>query len=68
MMKGPVREVIPIARQVVRIRPTKDGRKVARARRLVAGGEIPFSEQADAVIVELPGIDVHEVIALDLES
>ena len=68
MLKGPVREVIPISRQVVRIRPPKDGRRVTHARRLVAGGEIPFREQEGAIVVELPSIELHEVVALDLES
>ncbi|HLJ78701.1 MAG TPA: beta-galactosidase trimerization domain-containing protein, partial [Acidobacteriaceae bacterium] len=66
MMKGPVREVIPISRQRVRVRPPKDGRRVTKARRLVNGGEIPFEEKDGAVLIELTEIELHEVIALDL--
>lgn len=68
MMKGPVREVIPISPQRVRIRPPQDGRRVTQARRLVAGGEIPFQEAAGAIVIEVPDIELHEVIALDLEG
>lgn len=66
MMKGPVREVIPISRQRVRVRLTPDGRHVKAARRLVAGGEIPFEERVGMVTMEVPEIELHEVIALDL--
>jgi hypothetical protein len=68
MLKGPVREVIPLARQVVRIRPPKDGRRVTGVSRLVGGGELPFREVAGAIVVEVPVIELHEVIALDLEG
>jgi hypothetical protein len=66
MMKGPVREVIPISRQRVRVRPPKNGRRVTKARRLVNGGEISFEEKDDAIVIEVPEIELHEVIALDL--
>jgi hypothetical protein len=68
MLKGPVREVIPISRQIVRIRLPKDGRRITTARRLVAGGEIPFRNEAGALVIELPGIELREVIALDIEG
>ena len=68
MMKGPVREVIPISRQAVRIRPPRDGRRVTKARLLVAGGEIPFREDAGAIVLEVPTIELHELIALDLAN
>jgi Hypothetical glycosyl hydrolase 6/Beta-galactosidase trimerisation domain len=68
MMKGPVREVIPISRQVVRIRPPKNGKRVSKARLLVMGGEIPFRQEAGAIVLQVPGIELHELIALDLEG
>jgi hypothetical protein len=68
MLKGPVREVIPMPRQVVRIRLPKDGRRVTRARRLVAGGEIPFRDKDGTMEIEVPAIELHEVVALDLEA
>jgi hypothetical protein len=66
MLKGPVREIIPISKQTVRIRLPKDGRKVSKAHLLVAGSEVPFSEEGGAVVIEVPTIELHEVVALDL--
>ena len=68
MLKGPIREVIPISRQKVRIRPLKDGRRVARARLLVASRIVPFREEDGTIVVEVPELELHEVIALDLEG
>lgn len=66
MMKGPVREIIPLSRQAVRIRVARDGRRITKARLLVAGREVPFHEEAGAVVVDVPTIELHEVVALDL--
>jgi hypothetical protein len=68
MMKGPVREVIPLSNQVVRIRAAKDGRRVTKAHLLVAGNEVPYREEDGAIVVEVPTIGLHEVIALDLTT
>jgi hypothetical protein len=32
------------------------------------GGEIPFREEAGAIVMQVPGIELHELIALDLEG
>jgi hypothetical protein len=66
MMKGPLREVIPISRQLVRIRTPKGGRRITKARLLVGGHDIPYREEGDTIVVEVPTIGIHEVIALDL--
>ena len=66
MMKGPIREVIPLSSQVVRIRAPRDGRRITKARLLVAGREVPYREEAGAIVIEVPTIGSHEVIALDL--
>jgi Hypothetical glycosyl hydrolase 6/Beta-galactosidase trimerisation domain len=66
MLKGPLREVIPISRQKVTIRAPRDGRRVTKARLLVSGRNIPFHEEGNAVVVDVPTIEIHEVIALDL--
>jgi hypothetical protein len=66
MMKGPLREVIPISRQLVRIRAPKGGRRITKARLLVGGHDIPYREEGDTIVVEVPTIGIHEVIALDL--
>jgi hypothetical protein len=63
-MKGPVREIIPIGAQRVRIK-IPDGRKVSTARLLVAGNQIPFRRTQNFIECDVPGIALHEVIALD---
>ncbi len=68
MLKGPIREVIPISKQTVRIRLPKDGRRASKARLLVAGSEVPFREEGGAVVVQVPMIELHEVVALDLKA
>jgi hypothetical protein len=68
MLKGPVREVIPIPRQTVRIRRLRDERRVVRARLLVANREVSFREEGSTIVVEVPSLELHEVIALDLEG
>lgn len=67
MMKGPVREAIPLSGQKVRVR-IPQGRRVVKARLLVAGREIPFRDEGGAIAVDVPSIDVHEVVALDLAT
>jgi hypothetical protein len=64
MMKGPVREIIPLPGQHVTIR-VPGHRRVQRAHLLVAAKEAPFHKEKDAIHVEAPSIGVHEVIALD---
>jgi hypothetical protein len=64
MMKGPLREVIPLSRQVVRIR-VPEGRRVKSARLLAAGTDVHYREENGAIVIEVPAIDIHEVVALD---
>jgi hypothetical protein len=68
MLKGPIREIIPISKQTVRIRLPKEGRKVSKARLLVAGSEVPFREEGGAIVVQVPTIELHEVVALELKA
>ena len=65
MMKGPVREIIPIGAQKVRLR-IPPGRKLAGVKLLVGGGQADFSETAGVVEVQVPSIGLHEVVAFDL--
>ncbi len=67
MMKGPVREIFPVANQHVRIQ-IPDGSRVTRAKLLVAGKPIPFTYERGLIAIDVPSIAVHEVIALDLEA
>jgi len=64
MMKGPVREIIPVANQHVRIQ-IPDGSHVTRAKLLVAGRPVPFTSNHGLIALDVPSIAVHEVIALD---
>jgi hypothetical protein len=64
MMKGPVRETIPLTRQKLRIR-VPEGRRVRRVHLLSAGGEVPHRDEGGAIALEVPQVDVHEVVALD---
>jgi hypothetical protein len=65
MMKGPVRELIPVAEQRVRVR-LPEGR-VPRAVHLLVAGTTPDIRR-DGAMVELvvPSILAHEVVAIDL--
>jgi hypothetical protein len=65
MMKGPIRKVIPISAQRVRVE-IPDARKVREAKLLVAGKNVPFRMEQSSILLDVPSIDVHEVIALDL--
>lgn len=65
MMKGPVREIIPIGAQKIRLRlPARD--KLAGVKLLVSGGSPRFSTTPRGVEVEVPSIGIHEVVAFDL--
>ena len=64
MMKGPVREIIPLAGQKVSLR-LPDGRKVARVHFLVAGAPARYRQDQSTIHLEVPSIGVHEVIAVD---
>jgi hypothetical protein len=65
MMKGPVRETIPLSRQLVRMKiPT--GTRPKTARLLVAGKGTKYKVSGDYVEVEVPSIALHEVIAIEL--
>ena len=65
MMKGPVREIIPIANQQVQVQ-IPHGRRVKAAKLLVAKKSASFRIEENLILLEVPSISVHEVIALDL--
>jgi hypothetical protein len=65
MMKGPIREVIPLVNQKVSVQ-IPDSRKATRAHLLVAGQTVPFRQTGNTVDVDVPSIGIHEVVALDL--
>ena len=64
MMKGPLREVIPIGPLKARIRLPEGLR--ARKVQLLTAGTSPRVESANGIVtVTVPSVDVHEVIAID---
>jgi hypothetical protein len=65
MMKGPLREVIPVGPQRVRIR-VPAGARPKRVHLLTAGSTPPIVESNGALTLTVPSIDVHEVVAIDL--
>ena len=65
MMRGPLREVIPVGPERVGIRLPAGTR--ARKVQLLTAGTSPRVEEAGGVLtVTVPSVDVHEVIAVDL--
>ncbi len=67
MMKGPIREVTPIGQQRLRIK-IPDERRVKRAKLLVAGNELPFRREQSSILLDVPSIAIHEVVALDFTT
>ena len=65
MLKGPVREIIPLGGQKVRLRLPAGTR--ARAVHLLVSGQSPQTDLSGSdVQLALPPIGVHEVVAVDL--
>ncbi len=65
MMKGPVREIIPVGPLRVRLRLPAGS--VPRKVRLLTADTTPAIDSADgALTLTVPSIEVHEVIAIDL--
>ena len=66
MMKGPVRELIPVGEQTVRLR-VPAGREVIGVRLLRAGTAPAVRCEGDAIVVQVPSVLEHEVVAVDLQ-
>ena len=65
MMKGPLREVIPVGPERVRLR-LPEGVRPTRVQLLTAGLTPPVDVSGGVLTVTVPSIDVHEVIAIDV--
>ena len=65
MMKGPVRELLPVGEQRVRLR-LPDGRSPRGLRLLVSNTVPPFRQSGGWLELAVPSIKAHEVIAVDL--
>ncbi len=64
MMRGPIREAVPVGEQRVRIK--LDGLKAAGVRLLVPGESPRVDESGGSVTVTVPSILEHQVVAVDL--
>ena len=65
MMKGPIRELMPVGEQKVRVRLPAGKR--AKKVQLLAAGRVPrVQESAGAITLTVPSILDHEVVAIDL--
>ena len=65
MMKGPIRELVPIGAQTVRAR-LPDGLQAKSVRLLVADKTSAFHQTGEWIDVVVPSILAHEVIAIDV--
>ena len=65
MMKGPIRELIPLGEQVVRLR-LPAGMQVKKVHLLRAGITPATSIENDELTVRVPVVLDHEVVAIDL--
>jgi hypothetical protein len=64
MMKGPLREVIPIGAQQVSIR-LPDGTHPKKVQLLTAGKTVDYKLAGPVVTLTVPSVEVHEVVAID---
>lgn len=64
-MRGYLREFIPLPPQEVRVR-LPDGARARQVKLLVAGQTVPLREDNGMLVVTVPRIEAHEVIAVDL--
>ena len=65
MMKGPVRHLMPVGAQRVRVL-VPDGLRAKRVRLLVAESAPDFTQSGAAVEFVVPSIEAHEVAAIDV--
>ena len=64
MMKGPLRETLPVGPQRVRVRLPPQTR-ARRVHLLTAGSSPRVEESGNVLTVTVPSVDVHEVVAID---
>ncbi|HUZ17806.1 MAG TPA: hypothetical protein VMV68_05430, partial [Spirochaetia bacterium] len=64
-MRGSFREIIPIGAQRVEIRLPEGGR-VTRVRTLTAEHDVPYEVSGGVLRATIPGVDLHEILAVDL--
>jgi len=65
MMKGPVRETLPVGPQKVRVK-LPDGVKARGVRFLVSEAKAQWRQNGSWIETATPPISLHEVVAIDL--
>ena len=65
MMKGPIREILPIGPQKVRVK-LPDGAKARSVRFLVSEAKAQWRQSGGWIETTTPTISLHEVVAIDL--
>ena len=65
MMKGPVRELIPIGQQHIQVR-MPEGSKPRRVHLLAANKQAQFTWDDRHVLMSVPSVLDHEVVAIDV--
>ena len=65
MMKGPLREILPVGPQKVRLR-LPDGAKARNVRFLVSEAKAQWRQNGAWIETATPAISLHEVLAIDL--
>jgi hypothetical protein len=66
MMKGPLREVLPIGPLRVRIR-LPQGVQPKNVRLLTASVTSRLQQSNNVLTVSVPAVEVHEIVAIDIE-
>ena len=66
MMKGPVRELIPIGPQRIEVRLPEGSRRPQRVQLLAANKEAKFNWDGRHVRLSVPSVLDHEVVAIDV--
>jgi hypothetical protein len=64
MLKGPVREIIPISEQKISLRVPAD-RRIQRVHLLSAARDVAYRAEGNTIVLEVPSIALHEVVAID---
>jgi len=65
MMKGPLREAIPIGSQQLTVR-LPEGRRPKKVQLLTAWKTLDYKLSGTAMTLTVPSVEVHEVVAIDL--
>ena len=66
MMKGPLRELIPVGEQQVVVR-LPEGARARRVQLLREGRELPVQQDGNRLRLTVPSILDLEIVAIDLE-